>query len=296
MNEGPEYVSLGTGLQQLEFFRFSHTAMATAYEILISGHDRQYARQSSQEAFAQLDIIENELSMFKANSDIGRINSAPVNEPVVVGLSTAQLLAYSVRLNELTEGAFDITYAGGPGATAKKLRVDLDQCTAARLADDVKVDLGGIGKGWAVDRLVEVLGQWKIKKAMVNGGSSTIFAFDRENSRGWPVTVSDPRGGWKLLFNGLIDGKALAGSALRWGPHIIDPATGTVVEGATAAWAMCSDATTADALSTAFMIMDIDLVEKICENNAGMAAMVMVESAGGKKEIRQFGKWNQAAK
>ncbi len=274
-----------------KFFRFSHLAMATTFEILISGHNQKYARQAANDAFTKLNHIENRLSMFIENSDISRINSAEKGQKVIIDIETCKCLCYAVELNRLTQGAFDIAFYAGKGLTSDKLNIDIQSCTAEKLQQGVKVDLGGIGKGWAVDEIIDNLKQWKITNAFVNAGSSTIYGFAPGYDKGWPVKISNPKNNKKLLFHSFLNGLAIAGSGLQFGPHITNPKTTREIDEKFAAWSIAPDATTADALSTAFMVMEPAQIEEFCEKNVDTASMIMLKSETDQNVIMHFGQW-----
>ena len=171
--------------------RFSHHAMATLFEIFIIHDDPVYAEQAAFEAFQNLNRLEQELSRFIENSDISRINTAPVNQPVQVGLDVFACLKQSLLLSERTNHAFDIT--AGSGNQVGSLSFDLDESNfeVTRLSDSVKIDLGGIGKGFAIDKMADCLDEWGIKPSLIHGGTSSALACDAPpDEEGWKITVS----------------------------------------------------------------------------------------------------------
>ncbi|MHC4537914.1 MAG: FAD:protein FMN transferase, partial [Planctomycetota bacterium] len=142
---------------------------------------------------------------------------------------------------------------------AHLLQLDEFEHTVQLSISPVLVDLGGIGKGYAVDRVAELLRDWSIEIALVSGGYSSVLALDGPaDTKGWPLTLSNPGNHKQVLARPCLQGRALSGSGLQKGGHIIDPRTVQPVKGKIAAWASASDAATADALSTAFMIMSPD--------------------------------------
>jgi len=314
--------------------RFSHEAMATTFELIIVHEDERYASQAAVAAFDEVDRLERELSRFIENSDVARINSAGANQPLQIGLDTFECLKIAVRMYAETNGAFDVTIGtllkcwrnddGTPRNPSPSqidiarlhtgtnlLELDEAEHTVTLSASGVQIDLGGIGKGYAVDRVAELLREWSIDVALISGGYSSVLALDAPPHRkvscggkkgseprgihchkpdvvyGWPLTLTDPvrrsgagRTGQKeILARPFLQKAALSGSGVQKGGHIIDPRTVQPVEGRLAAWSSAPDAATADALSTAFMIMGFDEIKQYCSLHPETVAMVILDAS-----------------
>jgi len=159
----------GTGIR-----RFSYEAMATTFEVIILHEDARYAEQAAWAAFDKLDRLEQDLSQFIENSDISRINNLTAGQSIRISLETFECLQLSRRVNAETNGAFDITIGfllscwRNPDKTLRipskeelkiarqrtgmdLFKLDESQCTVELLRDKVQIDLGGIGKGYAID-------------------------------------------------------------------------------------------------------------------------------------------------
>ncbi|MCP4257443.1 MAG: FAD:protein FMN transferase [Planctomycetes bacterium] len=297
--------------------RFCHEAMATTYEIIMVEDDENYARQAAGAAFNEVDRLEGELSRYIENSDIARINILPANEPLRLGLDAFDCLELGCRLYDETSGAFDITIGsllscwrdedGNPRSPSQDelnlacestgahlLMLDESEHTVQLSISPVQVDLGGIGKGYAVDRVAELLREWSIEIALVSGGYSSVLALEGPpQAKGWPLTLSNPGNYKQILARPFLEGRALSGSGLQKGQHIIDPRTVQPVKGRLAAWASASDAATADALSTAFMVMSPDEIKQFCLFHKDVLALIMLEDEGKKEKILRFGSWEQ---
>jgi thiamine biosynthesis lipoprotein len=278
---------------------FSHNAMATVFEIIIVHGDDRYAQQAATAAFGELDKIEQQLSRFVENSDICRINNLPANLPLQLGLETFECLQLCICLSNQTGGAFDVTVGSLMECWLnedKTLRlpcvegleqarqhtgmhlVKLDETkhTVELLTSPIRIDLGGIGKGYAVDRMAELLRDWSIDTALINGGCSSVLALGSPgNTKGWHLTLSNPANHKQILTNLYLKDRAVSGSGLLKGPHTINPITGQPVKGKTNAWACAPTAATADALSTAFMVMPADQIEQYCSSHPDIMAMVV---------------------
>ena len=290
---------------------FAHSAMHTRYEIFMHHDDRVYASQAAAEAFRILDGLEQALSLFISNSDVSRLNNA-AGKPVVVGLDAFECIQKAVDLSRLTGGAFDVTAKSGGRFPPSWETITLDGNNySITMAAAVRVDLGGIGKGFAVDRMADVLREWEIGNALIHGGASTAFAMGharphgsgfQPDGSGWKVTVSVPEplegpeafGGSSgtsrhILETLFLENGALGGSGMEKGPHIIDPQSGKPVSGRTAAWALAPDAVSADVLSTAFMIMMPEAIDGLCADHPAFGALTV--TAGGR--IHRSGRWIQ---
>jgi len=327
--------------------RFSHEAMATTFEILIVHEDERYARQAAAAAFAEVDRLEQELSRYIENSDIARINNLHAGESLLLGLDTFECLKISAGMYEETDGAFDITVGsllkcwrnkdGTPRRPSEEeleqarqltgtdlLKLDEQEHTVELSASPVLVDLGGVGKGFAVDKVAELLREWSIETALISGGYSSVLAldapvartsrpcFDQQQSdrgqggppmenkgetsslRGWPLTLSHPEDRSRILARPYLQGEALSGSGVQKGDHIISPRTGQPISGRLAAWSGAPDAATADALSTGFMIMSPKEIEQYCTDHPDTRAMAIMDERAGEneeEEIFRFGRW-----
>ncbi len=288
--------------------RFCHEAMATTFEVMILHEDSRYAQQAARATFDELDQLEAELSRFIENSDISRINNLAANQPLRVGLDAFECLQLSVKINADTSGAFDVTVGSryskprvenptrqGRGPAGVPIKLDEVQHTVQLLTSPVQIDLGGIGKGFAVDRMAELLREWSIDIALISGGYSSVLALDAPpETSGWPVTLSNPHNRKQTLAHLYLQRLAIGASGLQKGRHIIDPRKASPVEGKIAVWACAADAATADALSTAFMVMSPDEIKQYCRQHPNVQAMVILQNEGKeqrKEKILQFGNW-----
>ena len=292
--------------------RFSHEAMNTVFEVYAAHADERYAAQAAQAAFDLVDRLERELSRFRPNSDISRINHLATGESSRVGASALECLLIARHLYEVTGGAFDISIGTG----LPSLELDTDACLVRSTKDGVRVDLGGIGKGYAVDLVAELLEEWGIERALVHGGFSSILALDAPAGHdGWPLTLSDPGEPSRVLSRLSMRQTALSASGVRKGDHIVDPRTGVPVRGRLAAWVSLprpdrpeADASTkgpapsgfegprlapaavADALTTAFMVLSVEEISALCERSPGLEAWILPDGElPGAADLLYFG-------
>jgi len=271
--------------------------MATVFEVLILHEDVHYARQAADHAFGLVDRMELELSRFHPNSDVSRINRMEPGQSLRLGLHAFDCLQQSRDLFEDTSGAFDVT-AGmlkdlWTGASHEilseappEIRVGMEHlhldergCTVS-MDQTVRVDLGAIGKGYAVDRVGELLLEWDIRTALIHGGRSSVLAMGHPpDLEGWPVTLSHPADRRKVLSRPILKNRAAGGSGLEKGFHIVDPRTRRPARDRLAVWVLAGDAATADALSTAFMVFDPEEADRYCRRHPGIQALAVLEAA-----------------
>ncbi len=257
-------------------FRLAHRAMATIFEIIIAGLDESAARDVAEAAFVEIDRMERLLSRFNPYSDISRINAAQPGKDVVVEVEAAECIQTAFRIWKQTEGAFDIT-AGSPPAPGSgpksptgmgRIAIDEDSMSVRRLDAKVRLDLGGIGKGYALDRAADLLIEWGVKNALCQGGNSTARAMGcRPGRDGWQADLQNPSNDKDNLGSVLLKDCSFSGSSTAHSRHIVDSRTGQRVGADRAAWTVADDATTADALTTALCVMDDDEIKRFAKRN-----------------------------
>jgi FAD:protein FMN transferase len=283
--------------------RFSHDAMATVFEVYAVYPDERYAAQAAQAAFDVADRLERELSRFRQNSDVARINHLAAGESTRVSSSALECLAIARHMFDLTGGAFDISIGTG----LSSLELDADDGLVRATKGGVRVDLGGIGKGYAVDLMAETLEEWGLEVALVHGGFSSVLAVDAPPGRdGWPLTFSDPESPSRVLARLSARQMALGASGMRKGDHIVEPRTGEAVRGRRAAWVAVprpemagrdegpriAAAAVTDALTTAFMLLSTEDIAAVCDSSPGVEAWILPESSGGESgdgDLLHFG-------
>ena len=289
--------------------RFEHRAMATVFEVMIADEDRKFAEGAALATFQEIDRLEQELSRFLPNSDISRISNLPANGSARIGLDAFQCLQLSARYWKETNGAFDVTLGALVDCWIGKNRsilnptpgevmqardrsgmnlLELDESTLSVRVHNIvpRIDLGAIGKGYAVDRAVDLLKEWGVTSALMHGGASSACAFgDHPKCIGWPVTLSNPQDPSEVLENVSLKEKALGGSGIRKGQHIIDPRSGHPVRTRRAAWVSSESATKSDAVSTACMVMATEEIRKYVSGQPEVWVMIIEEGLEGEAGI-----------
>ena len=291
----------------LNYPEFTHEAMATTFEIKVDCEDVNYACQAADAAFCELDRIETKLSRYDETSDVSKINRAATGVPVVVGYDTFACLKMAINVSDETNGAFDVTSASRfrPGIEFDSTTSDLSEvpeiesrCNLIDLSEDALsvtvhhpglcIDLGGIGKGYALDRMAEILQEWEVNRTLLIAGGSTALAMDApSHEKGWPVRFG--HGDNSRQVN--IRYCSLSGSGLSTkGQHIVDPRSGYPVVIKKRAWALAPTAALSDALSTAFMVLDRNAIEAIHEKHDEIGwALELPDSSGILQLSSRFG-------
>ena len=233
---------------------FNHHAMATHFQVRIANEEKTYAAQTAQEAFVLLDQLETHLSRFRANSDIVQLAQLAPGEQLRVSEPVLACLALAREMAAATGGAFSATAAAlqsqpvQPAWTVVASEFAI-RCDSGRL----EFDLGAIGKGFALDRMAELLREWECPAFMLVAGGSSVLAGDAPlETPGWSCGLGDD-GSLKRywLKNVSVSGSGLAVK----GRHIFDPRTGLPSTLRNRVWALADSAAESDALSTAAMIL-----------------------------------------
>jgi thiamine biosynthesis lipoprotein len=276
-------------------FRYAAKAMATRFEIALWGRDEITLRAAAETALEEIHAIERRLSFYREDSEVRELNIHAAYEPIPVDPRLFKLLRRSKELSALVDGAFDITVApllrawgfvGASGSPAEEdelqaarelvgmelIELDETSCTVRFLKEGVMIDLGAIGKGYAVDVAGDILRDLEIPGALIHGGTSTILAIGAQpNGSPWIVAVRNPldsedETNEPLALVPLIDrslsisaphGKAFIHDGQLMG-HVLDPRTGSPVQGNLLAAVTGQSAMDTDALSTGLLVLGED--------------------------------------
>jgi thiamine biosynthesis lipoprotein len=315
MSKPPAFSVEPQGKEAGPVHRFAFDAMASVFEVIIAGQEQRYARQAAEAASDEVERLERELSRFNPSSDVSQIGGLKPGEYARVGVATMECLMAAARVHAETGGAFDVTVGAlaacfrGPDGKVREppadelaaarrvtgmhlLDIRPDEHTVAVRVQGVKVDLGGIGKGYAVDSGFALLREWSIDAAVVSGGTSSVMAIGAPpGQEGWRVALRSPDGVDDNLGTLLLKNRSLSGSAQPPGRgHIIDPRTAALAAGPVATWAAADSATLTDCLSTAFFVMSPGEVEEYCRQHPSVGSIVILKDSGGRKVLR-YGKW-----
>ena len=252
---GAGYVGRSVGLGPSSSVIIQRTMMGTLWNIEVVDHGRsEEARQAIDQAYAELARIENLMSEWKPESPISQLDAAAGLHPVEVPAELREILERSIHYSQITQGTFDITWRGMgniwhfddtfavPSAAAvAKARMNIDyraiqiNGNSVYLPAGTNIGLGGIAKGYAIDRAAHVLAAAGFTDSMVDGGGDVLVSGTR-NGNPWRLGIQDPRGEHgQILGVANVSGMALVTSGdyerfrmvngVRY-HHIIDPRTG----------------------------------------------------------------------
>ncbi len=262
--------------------------MACEYAVEAYGRDAEALPRIVDEAFDEVDRIDRLMSHYKTNSPLSRINREAAQHPVAVEPELFDFIVEAMRYHRDSDGAFDITvgplmkawgFFRGEGhlpsddelAAARHhvggTHVMLDPIAKTIAFDEsgVELDLGGIAKGYAVDRVAELLRRRQIAAALISAGGSTIYGLGAPpGADAWQVQLQDPIDPRKIAFAIELKDRALsvAGTSekafeaggVRYS-HIMDPRTGMPVQGVLSVAVLTGSGTAGDALDDAFFVL-----------------------------------------
>jgi thiamine biosynthesis lipoprotein len=293
--------------------------MATRFEVLLP-YGTPNALAIAGTAFEEIAQLEQQLTVYHDSSEISRLNQLAPFLAVPVEERLFDLLTLSARLTQETEGAFDITagalikawgFFRGPRRMPsneersealnrvgmKQVVLDAEGRTVRYHTPGLEINLGSIGKGYALDRVAERLWEeWNLSAALLHGGHSSVYAMGSEpgTGRGWAVGLSHPWEPERHLAVVHLRDRALGTSAATFQHleyngrklgHILDPRTGWPAEGLASASVVAPTAAEADALATAFFILGVDRARAYCAAHPGIGAVLLPEGESARPAV-----------
>ena len=285
--------------------RLAVRAMATEFGVLMNPGPAQV--QHASDALDLVAALERQLTVYRDDSEVSRINTRAAEAPVVAEKTLFDLLVRCAELTERTEGAFDIavqaqirlwarcraehrvaTDAEIAEAVAasgmRHVRLDPEARTVAFDRPGVGLNFGAIGKGYALDRCAELL-EGAVESYCLHGGHSSVLARGgHAEADGWPVGIGNPLFTTRRLGTILLRDRALGTSGSnvqfyrhegrRYG-HILDPRTGRPAGELLSVTVLAPTAAEADALSTAFFILGVEKARAVCHNSPLIGALLI---------------------
>ncbi len=273
-----------TGRNKPQKIKLSRILMGTLVEITVVHHNRQEADKAIKNAFEEMEQIEGLMSKFIKTSDVYRINENAGKDFVEVDDEVYHVIEESIRYSELSNGAFDITIGAvdslwdfekensipSPDEISSNLHlVDYHNIT---LRDNrriklqkpgMMIDMGGVAKGYAVDKGIEVLKRFGIKNAIINAGGDLRAIGKKATNKPWHIGIQHPRDKTKILTTLDVENTSIATSGdyqkyfvvdnVRY-HHILDPKTGGPAKGCQSVTIMANDAITADIVATVVFV------------------------------------------
>lgn len=274
--------------------------MGNRFEISVVSDDASWASSRIDLAVAEISRIEKLLTTFRDDSQTNQVNAAAGIKPVKVDQEVFQLIQRSLKISELTQGAFDITYGSidkslwnfdvnmkslPDAETAhktvslinyKNVIMDPERMTVMLKEKGMRIGFGGIGKGYAADRAKGILQQNGVNSGIVNAAGDLITWGTQPNGKPWTIAIADPNKQLTPFSTLNISNMAIATSgnyekyAVINGKkysHTIDPKTGLPVSGIRSVSIICPSAEFADAMATPVTVMGItvglDLVNQL---------------------------------
>ncbi|MBS1804142.1 MAG: FAD:protein FMN transferase [Acidobacteria bacterium] len=254
-----------------EIHPFNHRAMATHFEVRIADQEKTYAAQAAQASFDLLDKSESQLSRFRPNSDVSQLARLAPGERLRVGEPAFACLQIAKQMEAATRRAFCPTPAALQSQpTLPEWELFPAELSVLCVSGRLEFDLGAIGKGFALDRMAELLREWECPAfLLVSGGSSILTGDPPPEAQGWSCGLGDDDSPHRIyLSNASLSGSGLAVK----GAHILDPRTGEPALRQARAWILADTAAESDALSTACMVLEEEeLTEVLAQNNSWLA-------------------------
>lgn len=301
------------GADELTLLRVARQAMATTFEVVLP-FGIPDAQAAALAAFDEIDRLEAQLTVYHADSEVSRLNSRAANRDIPVEEKLFRLLELAKRIYTETQGAFDITagalvkawgFHRGPRrvpSDAERARamhcigmghvfLDAQKRTVRYHRLGLEINLGSIGKGFALDCVAELMRQqWHLPCALLQGGTSSVYAMGSPpgNGRDWTVGLRHPWERRRRLATLRLRNRGLGTSAATFRylehqgrklGHILDPRTGWPAEGMASVSVIAPTAAEADALATAFFIQGVEGARAYCDRHPEIGAVLLPEKA-----------------
>jgi thiamine biosynthesis lipoprotein len=300
--------------------RDERTKMGTRFEIQIVSDDVPAGRAAIEAAYAEIDRVEQLLSEWRETSEISEVNREAGSRAVAVGPDLYAVLERAAAISEMTDGAFDVTFAacGGRWSIRERRipadreiadclahvdfrRVELDPLAGTVYLPDeaMRIGISGIGKGYGVDRAAAVLEAHGVTDYIVDGGGDIRLA-GANVDRPWVVGIADPRRHGQLYATVHPERGAIVTSGdyeryfeqdgVRY-HHILDPETGRPARRSVAVTVIAPEATDADALATGLFVLGPERGMQVVESTPGVEALIFgpdlaIHRSSGFPEIR----------
>jgi thiamine biosynthesis lipoprotein len=302
-------------VQKIEASRMS---MASLYSIVAYVERPDEARITLERALDEVDRIDRLMSHYREDSPLSRVNRDAAHGPVSVDRELFDFISLALKYGAESDGAFDVTVgplmrawgffrgegrfptdaelARARGATGLgHVTLNTRDRTIRFDRDGVEIDLGGIAKGYAVDRAVETLRREGVRAALVSAGGSTVYALGTPPDKPhWTIAIQDPLDSLKVAFDVPLENRALSISGVsekffelggvRYS-HIMDPRTGRPVEGVLSVIVQAPTGTAGDAIDNVLFVQGVERGRAFLRRHAGVQATFLLPDARGWKRV-----------
>ena len=265
-------------MSSLKSIHRARPAMGTLFEAWLIGDDDEHLTAVAEVALDEITRLERLLSRFDPRSEMARINRLAAAEEVLVDREMFDILATCHRWWRTTDGYYDIAAANG---TFDAVVLNVPQRTVRFTQSGVMLDLGGFGKGYALDRAGEILREQGVTRAILHGGTSSILACGfAANGQPWPIGIRNPFAADEapeLCQLRLTDCGLATSAVLNPGQQvsdIIDPQTGQAIAEQAACVVVAPTAVDSEILSTALLSMGRDRARAYTERHAAPGCSV----------------------
>jgi len=311
-------IPLPSSLQRSNSYaRISRRAMACDFTLFFPAKYPSIV-EAGCAALDEIQRLERKLSVYREDSEVTYLNRHGLDGDVVVDDELFTLLGKAARITQETGSAFDVAagalvkawgFFRGPkrvppeselsaamaSSGTSYVKLDAGSRTVRFLRDGVEINLGSIGKGYAIDRALELIGKtYNARCVLMHGGQSSLKGIGAPpgEPRGWKVEIGDPHRSRASVASVWLKNRALGTSSAanqwfvdrgRQYGHILDPRTGWPAEGLASASAIASSAAEADSLSTAFFVMGIEATKQFCEQHPGIGAVLVTQKKAKQK-------------
>ncbi len=312
-------------------FEYRWVAMAVPFKLILYAPNRCVANRAAQAAQARVEQLDRILSDYKPDSELRRLcETAGTGAPVRVSDDLWSVLAQAQRLARQTDGAFDVTVGPlvrlwrrarrqkrlpGPQRLAEARQpvgyrlIEMFPATRqVRLCrTGMRLDLGAIAKGYALDEALERCAQLGVRSALIDGGGDVLAGERPADAYAWRVAVAPhgllPSGRLVLLLDLKEAAVATSGSAVQYMEigsrrysHIIDPRTGMALVGRSAVSVVAPSGMLADALASALSVLGPKAGFKLLEAYPGTAARIVISDEAGRERSYESAGWAKLTK
>lgn len=287
-----------------EWEKADETIMGTHVHVEVWHEAQPVAAAAVASALTELRRIDRLMTPYSTTSDVGQVNASAANRAVAISAETFNLIGTAQAYSELSGGAFDITFAAVghlydlrnrvkpnaeqvaaalPAIGFRQLQLDAAQRTLRFTQPRMRIDLGGIAKGYAVDNATAALRRHGIQSALIMAGGDTAVLGTKQG-KPWRIGIRDPRNPDALAGALPVVDAAVSTSGdyerffiqdgVRY-HHILDPKTGRPAQACRSVTIVGPNATTTDALSTTVFVLGPDKGMALVEQLPGIEAVII---------------------